>query len=368
MYAQVPKWTLSPSPIPIPIPYPTRKHQASSKRTKNHVYDPKMEILGSNENNFPFNKTESNLPFSTGPMFPPRGMVRFNEHQYGGGGGSGSGGSETIGRKRVAGHAEAREVLSIAGPTGSRKSTLLDGLAGRQSGNISTKALASGTSVLERETIEEEIWKIGKRLMPKRIHKKPRFLCLHGFRTSAEVLQTQLRRWPEALLGKLDLVFPNGPFPAQGKSDVDGFYDPPFYEWFQYSEDYQKMYNFEEGVAYIEDFMIKHGPFDGLMGFSQGAVISAALPGMQLQGVALTKVPKIKYVIIMSGAKFGGSISKFYCPKLAANAFSSPIKCPSLHIIGEVDYFKEPGHELVESFVDPLVIHHSRGHTVARLG
>lgn len=56
------------------------------------------------------------------------------------------------------------------------------------------------------------------------------------------------------------------------------------------------------------------------------------MPGMQLDGVALTKVPKIKCVIIMSGAKFGGS--NFGSPKLAANAFSSPLKCPSLHIIG----------------------------------
>lgn len=27
--------------------------------------------------------------------------------------------------------------------------------------------------------------------------------------------------------------------------------------------------NFEECLAYIEDYMIKNGPFDGLLGFSQ---------------------------------------------------------------------------------------------------
>ncbi|KAE9450029.1 hypothetical protein C3L33_18070, partial [Rhododendron williamsianum] len=139
--------------------------------------------------------------------------------------------------------------------------------------------------------------------METQIQKKPRFLCLHGFRTSAEILRKQLlRRWPETVLGKLDL-------------------------------DFQEYYNFEECLAHIEDYMIKHGPFDGLMGFSQGAIISAALPGMQLDGVALTKVPKIKYVIILSGGKFGGSM--FGSPKLAVNAFSSPVKCSSLHIIDE---------------------------------
>ncbi|KAG5529501.1 hypothetical protein RHGRI_030032 [Rhododendron griersonianum] len=95
-----------------------------------------------------------------------------------------------------------------------------------------------------------------------------------------------------------------------------------------------EVYNFEECLHYIEDFMIKHGPFDGLMGFSQGGILSAALPGMQSDGVALTKVPKIKYLIIMSGGKLGGTGSKFSTPKLAANAFSTPVQCPSLHIIG----------------------------------
>ncbi|XP_028109899.1 esterase AAEL000016-like isoform X2 [Camellia sinensis] len=173
--------------------------------------------------------------------------------------------------------------------------------------------------------------------------KKPRILCLHGFRTSGEILKKQMGRWPEMVLGRLDLVFLDGPCPAAGQSDVQGFFDPPYYEWFQ---------------------------------FRQGAIISAALPGMQLHGVALTKVPKIKFLIIMSGAKLGGSKlisggrfegSKFGLPKIAANVFSSTVKCPSLHIIGEADFLKETGIELLESFEEPVVIDHPKGHTIARL-
>ncbi|KAL6959472.1 hypothetical protein U1Q18_039622 [Sarracenia purpurea var. burkii] len=129
--------------------------------------------------------------------------------------------------------------------------------------------------------------------------------------------------------------------------------------------DFQELYNFEECLAFIEDYMIKHGPFDGLLGFSQGAIISSAVPGMQLDGVALTNVPRIKYLIIMSGGKLGGCM--FGLPKLAINAFSSPINCPSLHIIGEADFLQEAGIELLESFEEPFVIHHPKGHTIARL-
>ncbi|XAR73460.1 hypothetical protein NMG60_11007432 [Bertholletia excelsa] len=151
------------------------------------------------------------------------------------------------------------------------------------------------------------------------IPKKPKVLCLHGYRTSGEILKKQVGRWPQSVLGRLDLVFLDGPSLARGKSDLEGLYDPPYYEWFHSKEDFTEYYHFEECLVYLEDYMMKNGPFDGLLGFSQGAILSAALPGMQLEGVALTKVPKIKFVIIISGAKFGGS--KFGLPKLAANAF-----------------------------------------------
>lgn len=66
--------------------------------------------------------------------------------------------------------------------------------------------------------------------------KKPRILCLHGFRTSAEILKKQIGKWPETLLQNLDLVFLDAPFPAQGKSGVDAIFDPPYYEWFQHNQ------------------------------------------------------------------------------------------------------------------------------------
>ncbi|XP_042977862.1 esterase AGAP003155-like isoform X2 [Carya illinoinensis] len=213
--------------------------------------------------------------------------------------------------------------------------------------------------------------------MENQTQKKPRILCLHGFRNSGEILKKFVGRLPETVLEKLDLVFLDAPFPAGGKSALEGIFDPPYYEWFHSNEDYTEYTNFEECLAYVEDYMIKNGPFDGVLGFSMGAMLAATMPGMQaevqselscvnLQGLALTKVPKIKFLIIISGAKLGGS--KFAAPKLAANAFASPVTCPSLHFIGETDIVKPDGTALLDSFVDPVVINHSEGHTVPRLG
>ncbi|XP_022631532.1 esterase FUS5 isoform X2 [Vigna radiata var. radiata] len=119
--------------------------------------------------------------------------------------------------------------------------------------------------------------------MEDQTQRKPRILCLHGFRTSGEILKQLVLRWPEPVIQKLELVFLDGQFPSLGRSDVEGIFDPPYYEWFQANEDFSEYRNFEECLAYIQDFMLKNGPFDGVLGFSQGAILAAALPGMQAQ-------------------------------------------------------------------------------------
>ncbi|CAA0827769.1 Unknown protein [Striga hermonthica] len=190
--------------------------------------------------------------------------------------------------------------------------------------------------------------------------RKLRLLCLHGFRTSGEIIKKQVTgKWPESVLEKLDLFFVDAPFPCRGKSDVEGIFDPPYYEWFQFNKEFLEYENFDECLAYIENCMIKNGPFDGLLGFSQGAILSAALPGLQAKGVALTRVPKIKVVIIIGGAKFKS-------PSIADKAYSSLIHCPSVHFLGDQDFLKQYGTELLDSFVDPLVIRHPKGHTIPR--
>ncbi|AEE84896.1 dihydrofolate reductase [Arabidopsis thaliana] len=159
------------------------------------------------------------------------------------------------------------------------------------------------------------------------IARKPRFLCLHGFRTSGEIMKIQLHKWPKSVIDRLDLVFLDAPFPCQGKSDVEGIFDPPYYEWFQFNKEFTEYTNFEKCLEYLEDRMIKLGPFDGLIGFSQGAILSGGLPGLQAKGIAFQKVPKIKFVIIIGGAKLKSA-------KLAENAYSSSLETLSLHFLG----------------------------------
>ncbi|KAK9073615.1 hypothetical protein SSX86_007939 [Deinandra increscens subsp. villosa] len=181
--------------------------------------------------------------------------------------------------------------------------------------------------------------------------KKPRILCLHGGGSNASELKEALKVWPDYVVEKMDPVFINAPFPTND--------DDEHFEWYARDETYE---NFNEGIAYIEERMVELGPFDGVLGKSQGGIVTGVLPGLQKQGLCLTKVGKIQHVIVISGAKLGGIT--FPGPKLAETAFSSPINIPSLHIFGEHDFAKETAPELVEAYVDPLVIYHHGGHEV----
>ncbi|XP_066349134.1 uncharacterized protein [Miscanthus floridulus] len=138
-------------------------------------------------------------------------------------------------------------------------------------------------------------------------------------------------RWAPEVTARLDLVFADAPFPAEGASPVAGVldFDPPYYEWCQFvGEDFLSCRNLDGCFSYLEELMARDGPFDGLLGFSQGAGLSAALAGLQQQGLAFTGVAKVKCVIVIAGAKIRA-------PVAVARAFDSKITCPSLHFVGD---------------------------------
>uniref|UniRef100_A0A8R7PA68 Serine hydrolase domain-containing protein n=1 Tax=Triticum urartu TaxID=4572 RepID=A0A8R7PA68_TRIUA len=66
--------------------------------------------------------------------------------------------------------------------------------------------------------------------------KKLKVLCLHGFRTSGGFLKKQISKWHPSILQQFDTVFPDGQFPAGGKSDIEGIFPPPYFEWFQFDK------------------------------------------------------------------------------------------------------------------------------------
>uniref|UniRef100_A0A2P2J1W4 Dihydrofolate reductase-like n=1 Tax=Rhizophora mucronata TaxID=61149 RepID=A0A2P2J1W4_RHIMU len=190
--------------------------------------------------------------------------------------------------------------------------------------------------------------------------KKMKILCLHGFRTSGSFLKKQISKWDPSILAHFDMDFPDGKFPAGGKSDIEGIFPPPYFEWFQFNKEFTEYTNLEECISYLCEYITNKGPFDGLLGFSQGATLSALLLGYQAQGKVLKEHPPIKIFVSISG-------SKFRDPTICDVAYKNTIRVKSVHFIGEKDWLKLPSEDLATAFDNPLIIRHPQGHTVPRL-
>ncbi|WOL06795.1 hypothetical protein Cni_G15529 [Canna indica] len=190
--------------------------------------------------------------------------------------------------------------------------------------------------------------------------KKMKVLCLHGFRTSGSFLCKQISKWDPSIFQHFQLEFPDGIFPAGGKSEIEGIFPPPYFEWFQFNKEFTEYQNLEQCISYLCDYITKNGPFHGLLGFSQGAVLAALLTSYQAQGKILKEHPPIKFVVLISGSKFRN-------PSISDIAYKDLIKVKSVHFIGEKDWLKLPSEELAAAFDNPLILRHPQGHTVPRL-
>ncbi|KAG7668897.1 hypothetical protein Ndes2526B_g00612 [Nannochloris sp. 'desiccata'] len=197
--------------------------------------------------------------------------------------------------------------------------------------------------------------------------RKLKILALHSFRTSAAIFKEQLRRSGllQALDDLIELVFVDAPNPASGPvpDDVSPFFDPPYFEWWNAhrdpTTDAWSYENASVSLAFLNDILKLHGPFDGVMGFSQGAATATLLTGMQRSGKALTEHPPLQFLVCFAGIRVRDpKLEKYY-------AALAPV--PAVHIIGDRDPVKRMTNHLIEAFNNPLVINHSRGHVIPAL-
>lgn len=202
--------------------------------------------------------------------------------------------------------------------------------------------------------------------MPHPPPRKLRILALHSFRTSGATFREQLRRGglDEALADLIDLTFIDAPNPASGPipDDVAPFFSGPYYEWWNADRDEQGRWQYagwQRSVAQIEDALRLHGPFDGLMGFSQGGAMASLAIGMQRSGFAFKSIPPLRFCVCFAGIRVRDpQLERFYTPLK---------QVPSLHIIGDRDPVKRLTNLLIECFERPVVVGHARGHVIPAL-
>ncbi|KAH0471523.1 MAG: hypothetical protein KVP17_001058 [Porospora cf. gigantea B] len=194
----------------------------------------------------------------------------------------------------------------------------------------------------------------------------PTFLCLPGLRTNKEFMSYQLEAagWDELC----DLVAVN-PFhravkPAD-KEVASRLTNPAVFQWFFFDEDRAResksdissltFTGHEESVAWVVAELQK-GDYDGIICFSQGSIIGAAIIYLQQQG----RVPSVvKKAIFVSG---------LYAPWLYSGMQdATSFNVPSLHITSRADFVYRRSMNLYYRFEKALQIEHDRGHRFPRL-
>ncbi|GFN16929.1 serine hydrolase FSH [Aspergillus tubingensis] len=97
-----------------------------------------------------------------------------------------------------------------------------------------------------------------------------KILCLHGYGTGPDILRFQLSGLMRDADPSWEFHFLSGEVECPPAPGIGSTFPPPYYCWAR---------SFDAGEidaahALIEEAIDEHGPFDGVLGFSQGAAIS----------------------------------------------------------------------------------------------
>lgn len=227
--------------------------------------------------------------------------------------------------------------------------------------------------------------------------RKLRILCLHGFRQNASSFKGRTASLAKKLKNIVELVFVDAPhelpfvyqpcitgshgecassslqqthpppsencrkkfawlvapdFNISGEVDwkiANGSFDPLQY--------LQQTDGFDVSLAYLKSVFSQKGPFDGILGFSQGAAMAALVSAQQER---LKSEMDFRFVILCSG--FAIKLAEFEC---------QAINCPSLHIFGsdrgkDRQIANQASRDLASLFDDgcSVIIEHDSGHII----
>jgi acetyl esterase/lipase len=196
--------------------------------------------------------------------------------------------------------------------------------------------------------------------------RKLRILCLHGYHGNGEILRGQMAAFAAGIAPLAELVFVDAPSLASGDFGwwhaVDSERDPA-------SDDpgvdgpHRHYKGWERTRAAIVDAFTSLGPFDGILGFSQGAALAGLLVGLRApDGRPSADRPLVfDFAILVSGfASNDPDLGRLY-------ARTDAYALPSLHIVGRRDAIVSPrsSRALAAHFASPTILEHDGGHVVA---
>jgi hypothetical protein len=110
----------------------------------------------------------------------------------------------------------------------------------------------------------------------------------------------------------------------------------------------------DETIAMLRKYAHEHGPFDGLIGFSQGAIVTLILSALNHQSPSNPVIPGLRFAVLLSGMK--PRDPRFH------DLFLQPIPLPALAIYGATDWLGEECRKYPQLLSNVQLATHSGGH------
>ncbi|KAM9788782.1 esterase OVCA2 [Neosynchiropus ocellatus] len=199
-----------------------------------------------------------------------------------------------------------------------------------------------------------------------------RVLCVHGYRQNSASFREKTGALRKLLKKQVELEFVTAPHRVHGARGEDqlnesgcGVEGGDVRAWwfsdaearsFHAQQACEESAGLDESVAAVRDAVRTQGPFDGVLGFSQGAALVAMLCSLQEQN--LEPLFDFRFAILVAGFRSAcAQHQRFY---------SATIRMPSLHVFGQEDRVipEAMSRDLLPTFLDPQVLTHPGGHFV----
>lgn len=173
-----------------------------------------------------------------------------------------------------------------------------------------------------------------------------KLLVLHGFIQNGHVMRAHLAELFRGLPAHVECRYPDAPHSCSPESVrrllalTGSVQEPPNLCWWNATDDGHLYRGFDDSLALLRGSIPDGEPF-GLLGFSQGAVFSAALTALAERG----DFPRPSFAVMVAG--------RVPRATMLQPLFTGVLSTPSLHVWGERDAMgREEAPKLVEKF-DP---------------
>ncbi|XP_078035383.1 esterase AGAP003155 [Augochlora pura] len=192
---------------------------------------------------------------------------------------------------------------------------------------------------------------------------KLRIIAIHGYAQSDSIFYTKLGSLRKGFKKEVEFTFLRAPHNVSMKSNFGIDESGEGYGWWFNTEDHifkaitpsPLCVGFEDSIELIKKEFQKSGPFDGILGFSQGGAFATILCCMQQKKLLEFQ---FNFAIIISGFKSLCAPHAIY--------YDDKINIPSLHIYGDTDQIipTEMAEKVSELFINKKIVKHEGGHYI----